>query len=570
MKANTVALVALAAAAAARSSRGSTRPSAATATEDGVHFSPLNHQLYFVYSQPGTTSRSTEPHPRPPRRPAAALDGPVAPAPTRPKRRPRDPAARGPRAGSATAPFRERARASTGGPALANRSLQLAGLALEAGRDYGTSTRASPRRGRAAARAAARSPSRRGWRAARRAATARRPLARRGRRAARRARRGLDACVRLDARQRHAVLRVPERTAPLDCGSATPRRRLPDLRRRAALSLVAGETGGDDLAVDLDFVYLEPGAWGRHGGLPVHRDAAGLLPPRETPALRYGGTFTDTQFDGWCVAPRRPTPPMLPRARRAWEPSRAAARAAAATATADGEGDEAHALVARLGAAEARAMRGAGNLTCVVALPEWRDARAARRVRRVRVGRPRDERGRRAPRGRAAGVQVPGARARDGAGRERTVRLGVTRERHRQQAVRLRGAGAAMEARAAALASAARCATSRVARARAFAPGAPDGVISRALMLGRFSRATGRPGLTYHDEKCAARPATRAACSTRSRSSRHGPAAARRVRARAARPTWPDAARRPELVATVANLSNIIADGPPSARASSS
>ena len=43
-------------------------------------------------------------------------------------------------------------------------------------------------------------------------------------------------------------------------------------------------------AVDVDFVYLQPGAWGRFRGLPVRRAAGDALAASGAAFLRYGGT----------------------------------------------------------------------------------------------------------------------------------------------------------------------------------------------------------------------------------------------------------------------------------------
>ena len=86
-------------------------------------------------------------------------------------------------------------------------------------------------------------------------------------------------------------------------------------------------------------------------------------------------------------------------------------------------------------------------------------------------------------------------------------------------------------------------------------------------MLGRFSRATGTYlGLTYHDEKCAGSPGdTRRLLDALAQQppAGGGGGAPLCARARLDFHVTPDARGVPELVATVANLSNIIADGPP-------
>ena len=118
-----------------------------------------------------------------------------------------------------------------------------------------------------------------------------------------------------------------------------------------------------------------PARGGGTAGLPVHRDAAGLLAASGAQLLRYGGTFTDTQFGGWCVGPEAPDPPMPPRTKTcAWELFAGAPHERPPlTATAD------EVKVTKLtrwsrgwGPLEVLALCEAlGNLTCVVALPEW-------------------------------------------------------------------------------------------------------------------------------------------------------------------------------------------------------
>ena len=43
-------------------------------------------------------------------------------------------------------------------------------------------------------------------------------------------------------------------------------------------------------AVDLDFVLLMPGPWGRYKGLPLHAAAANFVDESGASLLRYGGT----------------------------------------------------------------------------------------------------------------------------------------------------------------------------------------------------------------------------------------------------------------------------------------
>ena len=61
--------------------------------------------------------------------------------------------------------------------------------------------------------------------------------------------------------------------------------------------LVALATPG--AAVDVDFVALHPGQWGRYAGLEVRRDAVEALKAMGVTAVRQGGSFADAEYYFW-------------------------------------------------------------------------------------------------------------------------------------------------------------------------------------------------------------------------------------------------------------------------------
>ena len=86
---------------------------------------------------------------------------------------------------------------------------------------------------------------------------------------------------------------------PLDCGGETAEGNDGCRVCGGALTL------SSDRECDVDFVYLQPGAWGRFAGLPVHKGAGDALRDSGATFLRWGGTFTETATaprsagDGW-------------------------------------------------------------------------------------------------------------------------------------------------------------------------------------------------------------------------------------------------------------------------------
>ena len=52
-------------------------------------------------------------------------------------------------------------------------------------------------------------------------------------------------------------------------------------------------------AVHVDFVYLQPGAWGRFAGLPVRKDGVEMLKTLGIKVIRQGGSFADDAAQDW-------------------------------------------------------------------------------------------------------------------------------------------------------------------------------------------------------------------------------------------------------------------------------
>ena len=48
--------------------------------------------------------------------------------------------------------------------------------------------------------------------------------------------------------------------------------------------------------VDLDYIYLQPGAWGRLGDQPVLLDTINMLKSIGITSIRQGGSFTDPAY----------------------------------------------------------------------------------------------------------------------------------------------------------------------------------------------------------------------------------------------------------------------------------
>ena len=88
----------------------------------------------------------------------------------------------------------------------------------------------------------------------------------------------------------------PKDVAPLNCAD--------DASQGACF--VCGGTltvwlNSSDAAAEVwvDQVFLQPGAWGRFRGLPMHRAPAEKLLAMGVRMVRYGGTFTETQYGLW-------------------------------------------------------------------------------------------------------------------------------------------------------------------------------------------------------------------------------------------------------------------------------
>lgn len=99
----------------------------------------------------------------------------------------------------------------------------------------------------------------------------------------------------------------PYATPPLYCGLPNSQQGFP-----AALTASCVVCGGTLVVavedhpqhdvravVSIDQVFLEPGAWGRYKGLHMHKAAAEWLLHMGTKMLRYGGTFTQTVQGPW-------------------------------------------------------------------------------------------------------------------------------------------------------------------------------------------------------------------------------------------------------------------------------
>jgi hypothetical protein len=52
-------------------------------------------------------------------------------------------------------------------------------------------------------------------------------------------------------------------------------------------------------AVNIDYVYLQPGEWGRYGSLGVLKSGVDTLKAMGTTAIRLGGSFTDPSYYFW-------------------------------------------------------------------------------------------------------------------------------------------------------------------------------------------------------------------------------------------------------------------------------
>jgi hypothetical protein len=89
---------------------------------------------------------------------------------------------------------------------------------------------------------------------------------------------------------------------PLDCGIPNSQQSMPPSFTGTCkvcggtLTVAVEEVG---TVVDIDQVFLEPGAWGRYRGLHMHKLAAEWLLAMGTRMVRYGGTFTQTVQGLW-------------------------------------------------------------------------------------------------------------------------------------------------------------------------------------------------------------------------------------------------------------------------------
>eukprot|EP01043_Picozoa_sp_COSAG02_P019054 COSAG02_NODE_907_length_16005_cov_3.219252_9_plen_424_part_00 len=89
---------------------------------------------------------------------------------------------------------------------------------------------------------------------------------------------------------------------PLSCGIPNSQDNMPS--SATATCIVCGGTltvaiEDPGTAVSIDQVFLEPGEWGRYKGLHMHKAAADWLLAMGTRMVRYGGTFTETTQGHW-------------------------------------------------------------------------------------------------------------------------------------------------------------------------------------------------------------------------------------------------------------------------------
>lgn len=89
---------------------------------------------------------------------------------------------------------------------------------------------------------------------------------------------------------------------PLSCGIPNSQDDMPP--SATATCVVCGGTltvaiEDPGTAVSIDQVFLEPGEWGRYKGLHMHKAAANWLLAMGTRMVRYGGTFTQTVQGHW-------------------------------------------------------------------------------------------------------------------------------------------------------------------------------------------------------------------------------------------------------------------------------
>ena len=89
---------------------------------------------------------------------------------------------------------------------------------------------------------------------------------------------------------------------PLGCSIPNSQDRMPP--SATATCVVCGGTltvaiEDPGTTVSIDQVFLEPGEWGRYKGLHMHKTAADWLLAMGTRMVRYGGTFTQTTQGHW-------------------------------------------------------------------------------------------------------------------------------------------------------------------------------------------------------------------------------------------------------------------------------
>ena len=92
---------------------------------------------------------------------------------------------------------------------------------------------------------------------------------------------------------------TPGSETEVDCGKMGPGPGHICVRCGGQLAIGLSSPGD----VLLDFVWLQPGPWGRLGALPVLKDTIDTLQAIGVKAIRQGGSFTDPNYYFWSVAP---------------------------------------------------------------------------------------------------------------------------------------------------------------------------------------------------------------------------------------------------------------------------
>lgn len=115
--------------------------------------------------------------------------------------------------------------------------------------------------------------------------------------------------VALESRDGSAVLAEQQLTTPGEGGWSTlDFRLLPSAGDpRGRFSVILREPS----SLDVNYVLLQPGDWGRFNGLPVRRDIAEGLMAQKVPMLRYGGCMANAPGYRWknMIGPRETRPP---------------------------------------------------------------------------------------------------------------------------------------------------------------------------------------------------------------------------------------------------------------------